>query len=253
VDIMRIIYEPTGKAFEYAPLAASLYKGCDHGCTYCFAPDITRTEREEFLMPYQRKDALKNFEKDCADLEKAGDTREILLSFTTDPYQPIEKIAGLTHAAIKILHMHNRPYSILTKGGARSMVDIPLMAERKDLSRYATTLTLYNGNDEKKWEQNAAPSFERVAALCMAHNLGIQTWVSIEPIIDPEQSLWLIEHTATIGCVDLYRIGKMNHMEPGFNERELYEFCRNAKIILEKYNRKYVFKNEMAQYLPKMG
>ena len=250
--MMRIIYEPRGKALEYAPLAASLYRGCDHGCEYCFAPDITKTERHQFINPYQRTNALKHFEKDCADLEKAGDTREILMSFTTDPFQRLESVAGLTHAAIKILHMHNRPYSILTKGGLRSMVDIPLMAERKDLCRYATTLTCYKKADEQKWEPNAAPYHERVAALKMAHELGIRTWVSMEPIIDPEQSLWLIEQTAGAGYVDLYRIGKMNHVDPGFEEKELHNFVRNAKIILDKYNRNYVFKNDMAPYLPKM-
>jgi DNA repair photolyase len=175
--------------------------------------------------------------------------REILLSFTTDPYQPLEKVTGITHSAITIMHMYNRPYSILTKGGNRSLVDIPLMAERKDLSHYATTLTCCKEADEKKWEPNAASHDERVAALIKAHNLGIRTWASFEPIIDPEQSLWLLEHTATIGCVDLYRIGKMNHMEPGFDENELYDFVRNAKIILDKYKRKYVFKDEMEPYL----
>jgi DNA repair photolyase len=33
-----VIYEPKGKAGEYAPLALNLYAGCSHGCTYCFAP-----------------------------------------------------------------------------------------------------------------------------------------------------------------------------------------------------------------------
>jgi DNA repair photolyase len=31
---MRIIYEPKGRALEYAPLAVNLYRGCSHGCDY---------------------------------------------------------------------------------------------------------------------------------------------------------------------------------------------------------------------------
>jgi hypothetical protein len=32
------IYQPTGLAWEYAPLAASPYRGCGHGCKYCYVP-----------------------------------------------------------------------------------------------------------------------------------------------------------------------------------------------------------------------
>ena len=39
---MGIIYEPSGKAREYAQLAANLYEGCDHRCTYCFGPKALR-------------------------------------------------------------------------------------------------------------------------------------------------------------------------------------------------------------------
>lgn len=37
---MRIIYEPKGRAREYANLAANLYSGCIHGCVYCYVPQF---------------------------------------------------------------------------------------------------------------------------------------------------------------------------------------------------------------------
>jgi len=36
---MAVIYEPKGMALEYAPLACNLYRGCQHGCRYCYAPN----------------------------------------------------------------------------------------------------------------------------------------------------------------------------------------------------------------------
>ena len=36
---MELIYEPKGKAKEYAGLAFDIYKGCTHGCLYCFEED----------------------------------------------------------------------------------------------------------------------------------------------------------------------------------------------------------------------
>ena len=100
---MRIIYVPRGRALEYAPLAVSLYRGCSHGCVYCFAPASLRTEREKFLHVEPRKDALRKLEMDCKELVMTGDTREILMSFTTDPYQQLEEEHGLTRSAIQIL------------------------------------------------------------------------------------------------------------------------------------------------------
>jgi DNA repair photolyase len=247
---MRIVYEPTGRALEYSPLAVSLYRGCSHGCTYCFAPDVTRTERDKFIQPYPRKNAIALLKKDCEELEQAKDQREILMSFTTDPYQPIEDQHLLTQQAIKLFHKYNRKYSILTKGGNRSKRDLDLMAERTDLCRYATTLTCCLPEYEQKWEPYAASWGERVSALREAHELGIKTWVSIEPIIDPWQSRYLIAET--IGYVDLYRIGKMNHTDPGFPETDLYEFVKGLQYLFEAMHKEHIFKKDMQPYLQRM-
>ena len=77
-----------------------------------------------------------------------------------------------------------------------------------------------------------------------------ETWVSIEPIIDPWQSRYLIAET--LGCVDLYRIGKMNHMDPGFPEHDLYEFIMSVKYLLESMGKNYIIKKDMHPYLQRM-
>ena len=48
---MSIIYEPRGKAREYAELAVNLYKGCAHACIYCYAPAATFCDRGKFRLP----------------------------------------------------------------------------------------------------------------------------------------------------------------------------------------------------------
>ena len=246
---MRIVYEPRGRALEYAPLAVSLYRGCSHGCTYCFVPESTRTEKEKFLKPYPRKNALSLLAKDCEELVRAGDTREILMSFTTDPYQPLDVDTKLTRSAIKILIDYARPFTVLTKGGKRSMRDFDLMATRPDLCRYATTLTCDNQKSEAFWEPNAATWTERIDALVTAHRLGIKTWVSIEPIIDPVQSLALISMTHALGCVNLYKIGLLNHQSLPYPHESLYDFVKKAKAILETKKADYTFKKDMEPYL----
>jgi hypothetical protein len=197
---------------------------------------------KEHLSPSPRKNAMAMLEKDCQELEKAGDTREILASFTTDAYQPIDDEYNLTRKAITIFHKYNRPYSILTKGGYRSQKDFDLMEQRPDLARYATTLTVMNKEDIEKWEPFAAPWYQRIDALRNAHIRGIKTWVSIEPIVDPAQSLYLINDS--LGSVDLYRIGIMNHKNPGIPEWDLFEFIKEVKYIMEANHKPHVFKKD---------
>jgi DNA repair photolyase len=116
---MAIIYEPRGKAREYAPLAANLYRGCAPACAYCYAPKSTSTDRSVFSSPayiQPRPGILAGLEVEARKL--AGDPREILLSFTSDPYQPMEQSQGLTRRALEILMAHDLTVTILTKGGA---------------------------------------------------------------------------------------------------------------------------------------
>ena len=240
---MRIIYEPRGAALEYAPLAVSLYRGCSHGCTYCFAPDSTRTTKEKFMQPYGRKDALKLLELDCKEMHNAGDQREVLMSFTTDPYQPLNNELDLTREAIKLFAKYELNFSILTKGGKRSERDFDWLTFPDVCGRYGTTLTLWNSLDELKWEPFSAWHGERLHALKEAHRRGIPTWASIEPIIDPGQSIYLIRET--LPYVDEYKIGKMNHLESTFPLEQLWSFVKETKELLDSYGKKYMFKDSM--------
>jgi DNA repair photolyase len=244
--MLRIIYAPRGKALEYARLAVSLYKGCSHGCTYCFAPDSTKTKKENFCKPYPRQDAIKKLEKDCKDLQDSGDQSEILMSFTTDPYQPLDDEFHLTRKAIELFQAFGLHFTILTKGGIRSMRDFDLLETTPDLCRYGTTLTCCFPDTEKNWEPNAAPWNERVEALRQAHKRGIKTWVSIEPIISPAQSMYLIGET--INFVDQYRIGLMNHVDLYIPDVKLYDFTRRIKFLSGCYKNEFIFKKGMDKY-----
>jgi DNA repair photolyase len=126
------------------------------------------------------------------------------------------------------------------------------MAEHTDLCRYGTTLTFTDPGDRIKFEPNAAPTEQRTAALLMAHRKGIRTWVSIEPVIDPTQSLNLIKQT--LAFVDEYRIGKLNHIQENeVNEQDTIKFVTEAKSVLDKSGNKYIFKKDLFPYLQKAG
>jgi len=248
---MRIIYEPRGRAAEYAPLAVSLYRGCSHGCTYCFAPDVIHADREKFLQATPRKNAIPMLQADAKELADNGDQREILMSFTTDPYQPVERQYKLTQTAIGILINHGLNFTILTKAGIPSLVDLERLKEVPGLFRYGTTLTLNREEERRVWEPAAAPTIDRCKALRIMHEHGIRTWVSLEPLIDPEQSLFLI--CATAPYVDEYRLGTLNHVGEQPTDECLVEYVNKAYTLLKMYGKKAIFKKDLQPYLKAAG
>jgi hypothetical protein len=111
---------------------------------------------------------------------------------------------------------------------------------------FATTLTFTDVNDSKRHEPNADSPLERFESLKMAkQQYGIKTWASIEPVIDPQQSLALIEETAPY--VDLFKIGKLNHADsPHIDWRT---FAAQAIELCENLGVRYFIKIDLAKHL----
>jgi DNA repair photolyase len=234
-----IIYEPAGRAREYSALAANLYSGCEHGCVYCYAPSALRRDKEQFhAHPCPRKNVLAQLEKDCIKL-KGTNPPPVLFSFTTDPYQPIECEYGITRCGIKLLHQYGLNVEILTKGGMRAARDFDLL---NDGDAFATTLTFINNADSLKWEPKAALPADRIRAMQLAHEKGIQVWASLEPVIDPEQTLKLI--MLTHNFVDLFKVGKLNY-HPRAREIDWHNFGWQAKKLLEELKCAYYLKDDL--------
>ncbi|MFA5001980.1 MAG: radical SAM protein [Methanolinea sp.] len=241
-----IIYEPQGRAREYAELAANLYRGCDHGCTYCYAPLATRTNRESFHQPSVRNNVIEKFRHDAKELERVGETRPILLSFTTDPYQHLDIKEKLTRKAIDTLHYHNLKVTILTKGGKRSERDFDLLTKRPELSEYGVTLVFINEEQREEIEPFAASTYERINSLKRAHNQGIRTYVSLEPVWEPKQTLKLIEMTSDF--VDFYKVGKLNYHSQKANV-DWRKFRIDVCKKLNDLGKNYYIKEDLKKFI----
>ena len=186
---MSIIYKPKGRAGEYSKLALNIYSGCQHGCKYCYVPTILRRNREDFHTNIKVRDNILSLtEEDASKLSEEGCKDKILLSFTCDPYQPVERKLGVTRKIIKILNRYNLNFQILTKGGLGAARDFDLYKKEDE---FATTLTFANEEFSKLYEPVAADPESRIASLIEAKKYGIKTWASLEPIINPNQTLKL--------------------------------------------------------------
>lgn len=237
---MGIIYRPGPRAEEFSYLAANLYRGCWHGCFYCYVPDYTHNN-DFFTEQSVRKDVLWQLQREAPNF--AGTDERVLLCFTCDPYQPLDVEKQITRQAIEILRANNVPFQILTKGGIRAARDFDLYGP-DDI--FGTTLTLLDEDKSKLHEPHAAVPEDRIVAIKLAKRKGIETWVSLEPVIDARQSLEIIKQTHTI--VDHYKIGKMNHCDK-LTAGEWRRFGGKAIQLCREFKVDYYIKADLAKYL----
>lgn len=239
------IYAPKGQAGEYAPLATNPYRGCGHACAYCYVPHLRgQPDRATFdsgAIP--RLNYLANLTKDAIKYQAAGVTEQVMLSFTTDPYNPVD--TSLTRPAIEILIKHGLSFCTLSKGGTRALADADLF--RPDRDAFAATLTSLDERFSRKWERNAALPGDRIAALEHMHERGIFTWVSLEPTLNVEASLAIVE--ATAHCVALFKIGRANYL-PMTETTDWRDYTLRMVETLNRVGARHYFKKDLQPFLP---
>ncbi len=251
----QLIYQPKGRAFEYAALACNVYAGCSHGCVYCWAPTVLQRDRCEFVNAHPRKDFVSLLYAEARKKKAQGLTGQVLLSFACDPYQPLDADEQQTREAIKILHAFGFSVCVLTKGGTRALRDLSLFTPR---DAFATTLTLLDPHESRKWEPGAAEPEDRLAAIRAFHQRDVPTWVSLEPVLDPDVSLQIVRETHEF--VDVFKVGTLNY-HPHAKTIDWRHFARDAVTTLESlgYRRNFdphalargdfYIKRDLAQYL----
>ena len=273
----NIIYEPTGMAKEYSNLACNIYKGCQHGCRYCFVKrrmspeqkadcDMNPNPKEHFLEKLKHK-ADEEAEKMFEELFKSGyvdgplptheefqeqiskayvwhKPKEILLSFLGDPYQPAEMELMLTRGALEILNNNHLPFTILTKGGTRACRDFDLFLEGTG-GRFGTSIVWLDQSYADYWEPGAATIRDRIKAIQQAHDMGIPTWVSMEPVIEPDQALKVIRELHPI--VDHWKVGKINHMPEIERKHDWLKFSKDVRGLLYDLDADYYLKDSLTK------
>lgn len=236
---MLVIYEPGGAAKEYSPLAANIYRGCGHNCLYCYAPATIRMSRENFARPAPRSGVIRALERDARKF--AGDNRRVLLSFTSDLYQPCEAKYKLARHVLHILNENGLAVTVLTKGGMLPTRDFDILKENPR-NEYAVSLTANHPELSAHWEPGAPEPIDRIRGLYMATEAGIRTWVSFEPVLDPEAVYDLLNFMGDIP--DEIRVGKLNH-HPYAKKHDWPEFRRRVTAMLEDIGKTYQIKDAL--------
>lgn len=210
----KAIYNPSGKAGEYSYWACNFYNGCSNGCTYCYCKKGVLAHVMGGDVPVLKKcfndenHALKVFEKELLQNKEKLQKHGLFFSFTTDPMLP--ETIDLTLDAAGIAIYNSIPVKILTKctDWVSDFISDSRPQKHEDIkhnSMYAFGFTL-TGHDEL--EPGASTNQERIEAMAKLHDSGFKTFASIEPIIDLQRSLMMIQ--GTIQFCDLYKIGLMS-------------------------------------------
>jgi len=239
---MKVICETTGEAHELAPLGVRLYLGgCAYGCLYCYGHRTMRRIRQAFEKHARlRPEVLRCLDRDAQRMR--GDDREILITFSSDPYQPLEMQWGTTRRAIQILIEHGLRVMILTKGGMHAARDFDLL-ETYEKCRFGTSVVFTNQADASQWEPNAPPVADRIQAIHQAHGRGIKTLVCLEPVIDPDQALELIRMLHPV--VGHWEVGILNYRKLP-RPVDWLQFRANAKRLLDSLGADYHLKKSLA-------
>ena len=163
------------------------YKGCEHGCVYCFARPthayLDLSPGLDFETKLFAKDALPELLR--AELAKPSYTpATITLGANTDPYQPVERERRLTRACLEVLAEANHPLCIVTKSAlvARDADILAPMAE-KGLARVMLSITTRDRELARRLEPRATTPAKRFDAVRELREAGVPTGVLTAPMI----------------------------------------------------------------------
>lgn len=240
----RVVYTPKGAAREYSELAVNIATGCEHGCLYCYAPSLRKMTREDYQKNIQfRSQFLEKLELDLQEMQRLADDRRVLLCFMTDPYQPA--LADYTRECLERFRYYDIAFQVLTKNGALAQNDFDLYSSK---DAYAATVVFADDKIRQLYEPYAGTIEERVESLKLAHDMGIETWVSLEPVMFPEEAFKVID--LTNDYVGKYKIGKITKFSyPGSDDIDWREFTLGIMQKLDKMGKDYYIKNSLRQYL----
>jgi DNA repair photolyase len=163
------------------------YRGCEHGCVYCFARPTHSYMGLSAGLDFESKlfakpDAPRLLEKE---LSKDGYLpKTIAIGTNTDPYQPIEKEWRIMREVLEVLERHNHPVGIVTKS-ALVMRDIDILSRmaEKGLAKVALSVTTLDRKLARAMEPRAATPPRRLEAVRALSEAGIPTSVMIGPVI----------------------------------------------------------------------
>lgn len=160
-----------GRGVEYT---LNLYRGCTHGCVYCYAPSLVHDDRTWGSFVDAKVNAPDVLRRELRDSPKAP----VFLSSASDPYQPIEARYRLTRRCLEELSRSAFPVVVLTRSPL-VLGDLALL-KGMEWARVGCSVSTASG----RWYEPGVPPLERrLETLRALSSGGLETWVSLAPVV----------------------------------------------------------------------
>ena len=167
--------------------AVNPYRGCEHGCVYCYARPTHAYLGFSPGLDFETKLIFKPGVAELLEkeLRKPGYVpRPLALGSNTDPYQPIERTLKLTRAVLEVLDRFNHPVSIVTKSaGVLRDLDILTDMARRRLAQVMVSVTTLDPALARRMEPRAATPARRLHAIETLARAGVPAGVMAAPMI----------------------------------------------------------------------
>jgi DNA repair photolyase len=163
------------------------YRGCEHGCIYCFARPTHAYLGLSPGLDFETKilfkpEAAKLLEAELASPKYRPDV--VAMGTNTDPYQPVERELKITRSILKVLSDFNNPVGIVTKNHLVTR-DIDILADmaRRNLAEVFLSVTTLDKALARDMEPRASTPHRRLDAVRELSAAGIPTGVMTAPMI----------------------------------------------------------------------
>ncbi|MGD0261918.1 MAG: PA0069 family radical SAM protein [Verrucomicrobiota bacterium] len=163
------------------------YRGCEHGCVYCFARPTHEYLGFSAGLDFETKIMVKEDAPKLLREELSAPgwvPKVIALSGVTDPYQPVERRLKLTRGCLEVLAEFRNPVTVVTKNNLVTR-DLDLLAELAGCRAAAVFISVTTLDTElrKILEPRTSPPGARLATIGALAKAGIPTGVLVAPVI----------------------------------------------------------------------
>jgi DNA repair photolyase len=163
------------------------YRGCEHGCVYCFARpthaylDLSPGLDFETKL-FAKTNAVERLREEWA---KPGYVPQVTaLGINTDAYQPIERRYGITRAVLELFAETKHPVSFVTKGALIERdVDLLAAMARDNLVSVHFSVTTLDNRLASKLEPRASAPHAKLRAMKTLSAAGVPVGVMVAPVI----------------------------------------------------------------------
>lgn len=167
--------------------AVNPYRGCEHGCVYCYARPTHAFLNLSPGLDFETKLIARPGIGEVLRRElsaKGYVPKVIVLGSNTDPYQPLEAVARVTREVVEVLRDFRHPLGITTRGSlVERDMDLlgPMAAE--GLCRVGISLTTLDAGLARKMEPRAPSPARRLAMIRRLAEAGVPVRVMVSPVI----------------------------------------------------------------------